>query len=342
MLQKEDESLLKILEKKVYNKLKKKLLPKVVHCEYQMLTNFLKDIKAIKTFYLRELHGIARIFTKNKNSDNNNDLEYYLLFPKNKGEALQINDYMTTSMDSKNIYINNYVYKINFIYEDEWESHKKLIIRLPIQNKDKQIENHISKNSANELKKDNNIIINDNSNLNISNFIDIVLSIYVDVNNNATILINEFFYDLNEIDFLRFYERINILYEKLNNFIDKNFNIYLCNESILINRSISQLFNYLMSLKIFYTKRIIVKDIQKFKDEINIYVDIKDRIYPNSVYKTRCHILKLSNISCFVSIVSLIDVKHFSLNKRFLMLKASIILVLKILKRNIEREIIES
>ena len=115
MLQKEDESLLKILEKNVYNKLKKKLLPIVLHCEYQMLTNFLKDINAIKTFYLRELHGIARIFKNNKNLDNNNNHEYYLLFPKNKGEALNINDYMTTSMDSKN-YINNYVYKINLNY----------------------------------------------------------------------------------------------------------------------------------------------------------------------------------------------------------------------------------
>ena len=341
MLQKEDKSLLKSLEKNVYNKLKRKLLPIEVHCEYQMLTNFLKDINAIKSFYIRELHGIARIFIKNKNQDINNNLEYYLIFPKNKGESLQLNDYMATSIDSKNIYINNYVYKINFIYKDEWENHKKIILRYSIQNKDKQIDKIISKNIFDELNKDN-IIINGNSNLNITNFIDLVLSIYVDINNNGTLLINEFFYDLNEIDFLRFYERINIFYEKLKNFIDKNFNIYLCNESILINRSISQLFNYIMSLKLFYSKRIVVKDIQKFEDEINIYIDIKDRIYPNSVYKTRCHILKLSNISCFVSIVSLIDVKHFSLNKRFLILKASIILVLKILKQNIEKEIIEN
>ena len=177
MTQKEDESLIKTLERNVYNKLKRKLLPIVLHCEYQMFKNFLKDIKAIKTFYIRELHGIFRISTKNKNPDNNNNLEFYLFFPKNKGEALQINDYIATSMDSKNIYINNYVYKINFIYKDEWENHKKLLIRYYIQNKDKQID---KKNLIDEFNKDN-IIINDNSNLNISNFIDLVLSIYVDI-----------------------------------------------------------------------------------------------------------------------------------------------------------------
>ena len=103
-----------------------------------------------------------------------------------------------------------------------------------------------------------------------------------------------------------------------------------------------QLLNYIMTRKLFYTKKIVLKDVQRYKNEINIYIDIKDKIYPDSVYQTRCHILKLSNISCFVSVISLIDVKHFSLNKRFLTLKACFSLVLKLIKKHVESEIIEN
>ena len=96
-----------------------------------------------------------------------------------------------------------------------------------------------------------------------------------------------------------------------------------------------------MSRKIFYNKRFEVKEIQKFDDEISIYVDIRDKTYPDSVYQTRCHILKLSDISCFASIISLIDIKFFNL-ERFTTLKAAISLSLKLLKKNIEKEMIDS
>jgi hypothetical protein len=50
-----------------------------------------------------------------------------------------------------------------------------------------------------------------------------------------------------------------------------------------------QIFKYIISLKIFYHKRFIIKDIQKYDDEINIYLDIQDKIYPDSFYRTRLH-----------------------------------------------------
>ena len=109
----------------------------------------------------------------------------------------------------------------------------------------------------------------------------------------------------------------------------------------VINRSITQVFNYIMSRKLIYHKKFEIKDIQKFKEEINIYVDVKDQIYPDSYFQCRCHILKLSEISCFVSVIALIDVKHFSFSKRFITLKAAIIIVLKKLKQKIESEVIK-
>ena len=103
-----------------------------------------------------------------------------------------------------------------------------------------------------------------------------------------------------------------------------------------------QIFNYILSLKAFRNDRFEIKDIQKFNDEINIYIDIKDKTYPNSVYKIRCHILKLSDISCFITIISLIDINYFNLKERFTTLKEAIIFVLKLLKKKIEKEIIQS
>ena len=164
----------------------------------------------------------------------------------------------------------------------------------------------------------------------------------MDINNSSTILINEIYYNLGENEINRICDVLNIYYEKGKNFISKNLNIYLCSESILINRSMKQTFNYIISRKLFYHKKFEIKEIQKYKEEINIFVDVKDQIYPDSYFQCRCHILKLSDISCFVSVIALIDVKHFSFSKRFLILKAAIIIVLKKLKKKIESELIEN
>ena len=335
MKENEDESFLRKLKKNVYINLKSQILPIVLHAEYKMTLNFLKDTKTIKTFFLREMHGIMGSYMKNKEIKFDTNIEFYIIFPKNKGEIIEIDDYMINNIDSKKIFIKNYVYKVNLIYREEWENYKTAIFRFIIQNKDKQI-------NKNNLNKNETSINNNNLKNNINDYIDIVLSFYLDINDNSTVLLNEFYYDINENIFLRFYDIVHIYYEKLQIFIDKNFNNYFCNESILINRSMLQIYNYIMTRKLFYNERTIIKDIQKYKDEINIYIDIRDEIYHDSFYQIRCHILKLSDISCFVSIVSLINVKHFSLNKRFITLKSGIILALKLIKKNIENEIIEN
>jgi hypothetical protein len=222
---------------------------------------------------------------------------------------------------------------VKLIYNDEWEKYKKIIFRYEIQNKDK-------KTSKNLSSDENENINNNNNNLEDSKFVDVIFSFYLDINNSSTILINELYYNLGENIINRLCDIFNIFYEKAKIFISKNLNIYLCTESILINRSITQVFNYIMSRKLIYHKNFEIKDIQKFKEEINIYVDVKDQIYPDSYFQCRCHLLKLSDISCFVSVVSLIDVKHFSFSKRFHTLKAAIIIVLKKIKQKIESEVI--
>jgi hypothetical protein len=194
-------------------------------------------------------------------------------------------------------------------------------------------------NKKKNIDVKNEIINNNNEDM---YFVDSVFSFYLDINNSSTILINELYYNLEENDISRFCDILNVYYEKANNFINKNLNMYLCTESTLINRSMTQTFNYIISRKLLYHKKFEIKEIQKYKDEVNIFVDIKDQIYPDSYFQCRCHILKLSEISCFVSVIALIDVKHFSFSKRFLTLKSAIIIVLKKLKKKIESELIEN
>ena len=331
MSEKDSQFTLEFLKKNVYYKLKRKIQAITFQVEFDTLMNLLKDTKSMRTFFFREMHGICAVYG-NEEKELSYKNESFLLFPKKKDEILEINEFFQNNFKSNHIFVNNYVFKVKLIYNEEWEKYKKIIFRCEIQNKDKKT----SKN----LSSDENENIN-NNNLEDSKFVDVIFSFYLDINNSSTILINELYYNLGENIINRLCDIFNIFYEKAKIFISKNLNIYLCTESILINRSITQVFNYIMSRKLIYHKKFEIKDIQKFKEEINIYVDVKDQIYPDSYFQCRCHLLKLSDISCFVSVVSLIDVKHFSFSKRFHTLKAAIIIVLKKIKQKIESEVIE-
>ena len=335
MSEKDCEFTLEYLKNDISSKFKHKIKSIVFESEYNTLINLLKDLKTMRTFVIREMHGICAVqimnpkdFIKNK--------DFFLIFPKKKNENLEINDFLLTNINSNHIYVNNYVYKGKLMFNEEWENYKKVIIRFEIQNKDKQISNQIIKKNSNDN--------NENININIeeSNIIEMIFSFYSNINNFSTVLINEILYNSGENEINRFCDILNIYYEKCKNFINKNLHQYLCCESILINRGMKQIFNYIMSLKLFYNERFELKDIQKFSDEVNIFVDVKTRKNPNISFQCRCHILKLSEISCFVSVIALIDVKHFSFSKDFVLLKSSIITVLKLLKQKIEKELIEN
>ena len=327
MSEKGSELIFDFLETNLYQKLKRKIITLTLQAEFDTLMNLLKDLKAMRAFVVREMHGICAVCSDNGKEKSING-DFLLIFPKKKDTILEINEFLLNNFKSNHIYVNNYVYKGKLIYNEEWEKYKKVIFRFEIQNKDKQI---------NKKNKNENI----NNNLENSNFVDLIFSFYLDINNSSTTLINELYYNLDENEIERFCDVLKIYNEKGKNFISKNLNMYLCSESILINRSITQVFNYIMSRKLIYHKKFEIKDIQKFKDEINIFVDINDQIYPDSYFHCRCHILKLSDISCFVSVIALIDVKHFSFSKRFITLKAAIIIVLKKIRQKIESEVIQ-
>ena len=337
MSEKDVEITLEHLNKNVYSKLKRKIKTLSFQVEFNTLMNLIKDMKAMRTFMLREMHGICAVYKDEQKEFSSKD-EFFLIFPKKKNENLELNEFLLNNFNTNHIFVNNYVLKGKLIYNDEWEKYKKVIYRFVCQNKGKG-----TIFSKNKSKNDKNEIINNSTDSTEDlYFIDAVFTFYLDINNSSTTLINEIYYNIGENEINRVWDILNIYYEKANEFISKNLNMYLCTESILINRSMTQIFNYIMSRKLFYHKKFEIKEIQKFKDEINIFVDIKDQIYKDSFFQCRCHILKLSEISCFVSVIALIDVKHFSFSKRFHILKSAIIIILKKLKEKIESELIEN
>ena len=333
MSEKESEFTLEFWKNNIYPKLNRKLKTLSFQVEFNTLMNLLKDSKTMRTFLVREMHGFLAVYKDNQKEFSTKD-EFFLIFPKKKTEILELNEFLHNNFHSKHLFVNNIVLKGKLIYNEEWEKYKKAIYRFELQNNDEEMKSNKKKNI--DVK---NEIINNNEDM---YFVDSVFSFYLDINNSSTILINELYYNLEENDISRFCDILNVYYEKANNFINKNLNMYLCTESTLINRSMTQTFNYIISRKLFYHKKFEIKEIQKYKDEVNIFLDIKDQIYPDSYFQCRCHILKLSEISCFVSVIALIDVKHFSFSKRFLTLKSAIIIVLKKLKKKIESELIEN
>ncbi len=333
MSEKESEFTLEFWKNNIYPKLNRKLKTLSFQVEFNTLMNLLKDSKTMRTFLVREMHGFLALYKDNQKEFSTKD-EFFLIFPKKKTEILELNEFLHNNFHSKHLFVNNIVLKGKLIYNEEWEKYKKAIYRFELQNNDEEMKSNKKKNI--DIK---NEIINNNEDM---YFVDSVFSFYLDINNSSTILINELYYNLEENDISRICDILNVYYEKANNFINKNLNMYLCTESTLINRSMTQTFNYIISRKLFYHKKFEIKEIQKYKDEVNIFVDIKDQIYPDSYFQCRCHILKLSEISCFVSVIALIDVKHFSFSKRFLTLKSAIIIVLKKLKKKIESELIEN
>ena len=209
--EKKNEFTLEYLNKNVYSKFKKKIKTLTLQVEFDTLLNLLKDKKAMRTLILREMHGIYALFCENKD-DFLTKGDNYVVFPKKSNETLEINEFFLKNINSNHIYINNYVFKINLIYEEEWEKYRKIIYRFEIQNKDKQTKKNIPKNQ--------NEYINNNLH-NSNNFVDLILSYYSDINNYSTFLINEVSYNLGENEINRVCDILNIHFEKVKNFISK-------------------------------------------------------------------------------------------------------------------------
>lgn len=334
--QKESKEDYSYLKENLYNKLKSQILTESIKAGYEMMTQIIKDEKNLKTFINRELHGIlvssVQPLQYNKNQFDN-EYKNFFLFPKKRNDILETSDFYFNKIYSNIIYGRNYVYKFRTINSEQWENHSLLTIRFikltPI-----------IKNNINEHFLLNSLNSNDESILE-KDFVDCVISLYSDISDNSTMKVNQYFYHLPENEFIRFYEVAGIFNKKLKNFIEKNLSMYLCNESILINRSLNQVFNYVINCKLFTNERFKIIKITRDSGSIEIIIETKDKYVPDSVYLSKFCIQSLSEISCFVLIMHMIDIRIIDLKTRFTNLKAGTMIALKTIKKNVENESID-
>ena len=137
------------LAKNIYPKLRKKMKTITFQVEFNTLMNLLKDAKTMRTFVLREMHGICTVHCET-NKEYSYKEEFTLIFPKKKNVNLKLNDFFQNNINSKHIYVDNYVMRVKLIYNEEWEKYKKIIFRFISKNKDKQT--NVEKN----IKETNN------------------------------------------------------------------------------------------------------------------------------------------------------------------------------------------
>lgn len=308
----ENISTYEFLKNNIYNKEKKKLLVYPIKAEYQTVSNFLLNPKVLMNFFKKELNNIIvqtpflNIEDK-KRSTNNQYIE---------------KDYNIFIIPNNNPNTKNDFFKVKKIFHRHYINHSMLILRFTK-------EEAIDINNYN--KKD------DFNFTSTKQILDKVISFYIDITDNSTLLINEIYSNLDEPLFTNFINVIHLFHQKLNKFIQDKINHFFCSESILISKKMEEIFNYLYSCKIFHDEKFQIKKIENFKGRIAIYCIIGSLFPVNSCEAKLC-ILSLSDSLCLVGIETLMNPSGFNEQEKLLNIKTIFSVFLKKLKLRINAE----
>ena len=287
------------LNKNIYNKMKAKIFLFPIKAEYNIINNFLLEPNNLSIFFQKKINNIyceTSFINKNyqkQDINNKNNSNYFILFGENKN-------------DRKGPFIVKTICKKQFI------NHSLLIIRFIKQNS--LIQNDIKHN-------------NDKS----EEFLDSVISFYIDINDNSTVLINELYSNLSNELLNQFYKFNLIFYQQLLLFIKENMNKYYCFESILIRKNTVSVFNYLFSSKFFHNEKIQIKKIEKVKEDIIVSFQIYS-IFPVNISESKLFLRKLSNNCCTVEIINWINYADFTIQGKILNMKSIVSFFLKKLR----------
>lgn len=295
------------LKKNVYNKMKRKLLLFQIKVEYNMISRFLSNPNILKTFFQKEMNNTffqTSFLNKKKDNEINENI--------NNGKN---NDYNIFIMPNNG---NNIIFKVKSIYNENYLNHSILILRFI--KEDTQNNNKLSENNSTTEQ-----------------FIDNVISFYIDINDNSTILINELYTNLSDSIFIKFNEIVHLFYEKLKKFAKEKMNKFCCFESILIPKNIQNIYSYLYSCKIFHNEKFQITKIQKVKEDIEITCQIGS-LFPVNICETKLFIRSLSNDSCLVEIVNWMNTSDFKTQGKLLNIKSYITVFLKKLRCRINSE----
>ena len=236
------------LKENIYTKMKTKLLIYPIKVDYNIISNFLFNSNNFKIFLKKEINNnnlfhisfqskIYSSYNDNINNDKYKENDYNkLILLNNDGK------------ESKDIF------KVKSIYNNNCLNHSILILRfIKAETSDNDLEKNIPKNEQ---------------------ILDNVISFYLDINDNSTVLINEFYYNLSDALFEKFMKIVHFFYEKTRKFVKEKMKKYFCHESILIQENIEKIYNYLYSCKIFHNDKFKIKKIQKIKKNMEISFEI--------------------------------------------------------------------
>ena len=212
---------------------------------------------------------------------------------------------------------NDNSFNVKTIYKKQCLNHSILILRLT----KKVCPNLINKENTNKIEE----------------FLDSVISFYIDIKDNSTILLNELYSNLSDEILSKFDKFLNIFYEKLKIFVKTKMNKYYCFESILIEKGMKDIFKYLSSCKIFKSENINIKKINKMKNIIEISCQINS-LFQVNLCEAKLFIKSLSNDCCLVEIVSLMSIGDFNAQEKLLNIKSVFSLFLKKLRTRIIKE----
>ena len=288
------------LKENIYCNMKNKLILYPIKVEYNIISEFLMNSNIIKIFIKKEINNI--IFKTS-----------YLEKKCNRNENNKENDYNEFILFNDNKKEKNDFFKVKIINNNNYLNHSILIMRF-IKDENENLKN-ISKNVQ---------------------FLDIVISFYIDINDNSTILINELYSNLSDSLFIKFNNIIHLFYKKLKNFTQEKMNKFYCFESILIPDNINNILKYLYSCKFFHNKKFRIQKLEKIKEgmEITCLVEVEFSI----ICESKIFLRTISNTICFVEIVVLAGATDFPTQGKLLTIKSIISLFLKILRSKIINE----
>ena len=299
------------LKENIYNKMKSKLLIFPIKVDYNIISNFLLDEKIFKAFFRKEMNNnnFFKISFQHKNSTKNDGGV--------NSDKYKQNDYNEFILLNNNGKESNDIFKVKSIYNNNCLNHSILILRF--------IKVETSKNN-NEKNNQKNEQILDN-----------VISFYIDIKDNSTVLINELYYNLPDSLFEKFIKIVHLFYEKIKKFVKEKMNKYFCHESILIPENMEKIFNYLYSCKIFHNDKFNITKIQQIKKNLEISCEIGS-LFPVSACETKLFIRSLSNCASWVAILNSMDISDFETQAKLLNITSIISIFLKILRCRIKND----
>ena len=293
-----EEDIYSFFQKKEHDNLKTNLLLFQLKVEYNIISDFLFNSNIMKSFFSREMGKICETLFQTKDTkDKNTNIkdDFNYLI-------------LPTNDETKEIF------KTKCLCKKQFLNHSLLILRFI---------------KVEDSKNDNNV--NSNSNC----FIDMVISFYIDISNNSTVIINELYSNLSDSLFIKFNSVVHLFYKKLNVFIREKMNKFYCFESILIPKNINYIFNYLSSCKIFHNEKFKIQKIQRVNNDIDISCQIA---CTEKVHESKLLLRYLSDNNCIVEIAGWIKIEDFTTQEKLLNLKSIISVFLKKLRCQIKKE----